>query len=215
MKLSEIILIPSREESLDRYIYLFKDKKKHKTAFYALNKNLDYCLVKDSFNTEYYGLFQDEKIVALLVLEFDRINKPQIEYVSTDKNWRGKGLLRYLINVVLKNHEEIYSDTHQTKEAQRFWKMLMMLPQPEFKIYIHDTETGNRTSTSKYSGQYDLDIWNDSDNPILVIVRQQRFKTNESFQKYLEHQERRKHFGRDDFNLWYGEYTQGLGYENP
>lgn len=215
MKLSEIILIPSREESIENFLKYFSDSEKYKTEFYEIGKRLDFSFSKDKFDDEYYGLLSDNNLVAILKVDFSRLNKPQIEYVQTSKEYRGQGLLRYLVNVALNKHNELYSDTHQTSESKRFWSMLMKFPQPEFKIYIYDVETNTKMSTSDYVGNVDKEIWNDMENAILLINKQKRFETNEQYEIYLKHQVKRKLSQRDDFNLWYGHYDKNSGYENP
>jgi len=212
MNLEEIVNIPSREEYLDKYNYLFTSISPVQTQFYQLNKSIDYAYTTDEYGTEYYALFDKSIIVAILVVEMTRLNKPQIEYIQTDKKYRGQGLLRYLLNMALQNHNVIYGDTHETPETKHFWKMIIKYPQPNYKIYIYDLETNSYESTINYRADSDKDVWNDYENPIIAVIKNNQTLSNVKIQ---EHQEKRKKWGRDDFSIWYGDYSRGLGYENP
>ena len=123
---------------------------------------------------QYYGLLDDNTLVAILIVEFERIQKPEGVYMEVDKSLRGLGLMRYLFNRALDVNGEIYSDTHQTRNARHFWEMLIIYPEPHYKIYIYDTETGDKRRIDHPVGKIEpisKDIWNQQENPILVIVK--------------------------------------------
>lgn len=220
--ISEIIEVPSRTDDPSHYQLFFKNLK-NTTPTPSFSNGIRYGYVKHitDFNEEHYGLFDGKKLVAYLGLESDRIGKPQLTHISVDSELRGLGLQRYLINRALESHNEIYSDTQQTPESVYFWKMLMLYPEPKYKIYIYDTETNTRKPIVKRpSKNYTHDesygeIWNNQENPILVIVKDGIRETYESTVEFNRVDNIRKRFGKDYWSTWYGDYARDRGYENP
>ena len=135
---SEIALVPSSSQNLARFETVFAQIRKVKTPLLGLFFAKTY-----QQDTAYYGLFSD-KLEAILILDFERMGKPQIEYVQTSQEYRGKGLLRYLLNDALMVHSEIFSDNRQTAESKTFWENIAKFPQPAFDVFVYDLANGKK-----------------------------------------------------------------------
>lgn len=204
---------------LENSTHIFDDIPRTPTNPFMNGKRLGYSRNVDKFGDEYYGLFNGKQLVAILTLEHDRLGKPQLTQIITADEFRGQGLMRFLMNKALEHHAEIYSDTHQTPESIYFWKMLLMYPEPNYTIFVYDTTTNTKTPFIRKSSKYyshDISygsIWNEKDNPILVIV-----KNAISESKILDNIRKDnilKRHGRDSWSIWYGDYRADRGYLNP
>jgi hypothetical protein len=174
----------------------------------TFNNNVRYIFKKSitDFGDHHYGLFENEKLVSYLQVETES-NIWQVRRTIVDSNLRGLGLMRYLFNRVLDDTDELYSDTHQTPESKKFWIGLIKYPEPRYSIFVlHD---GSKISVRDYSN---YDIWNNDEDPILVMVRK---PLNSSLNEVVKTDEVRKRFNRHDWELWYGDYVRNIGYENP
>lgn len=207
MKINEIVINPSREENIEKYTSMFSGVSLCPTPFYQNGLELDYAVAVDQ--SEYYGLFEKNQLVAILILDFDRLDLPQISLSHTNIDRRGQGLLRYLANRALDKHPVLYSDSHQTKESQHFWQMLMKFPEPRYSVMIYDVTTKQLTSSKGVS--YD-EIWNQEENPIVALVRRNTSISEQAAS--IRGSQIRARYGRDDWNLWYGHHNED-NYVNP
>lgn len=207
MKINEIVINPSREENIEKYTLMFSGLPLTPTPFYQNGLELDYARAADQ--AEYYGLFEKNQLVAILILDFDRLDLPQISLAHTNTDRRGQGLLRYLANRALDNYPVLYSDTHQTKESQHFWQMLMKFSEPRYSVMIYDVATKQLASSKGVSHD---EIWNQEENPIVALVRRDTSISEQAAS--LRGSQIRARYGRDDWSLWYGSHNED-GYTNP
>jgi GNAT superfamily N-acetyltransferase len=206
--IKETIEIEQRDEFIhDKYRHIFLSSPSNETP--KFDSGVSYSFVHTIYdNVEYHGLLCDDQLVAIIIIEFERLGRPQIVYLQVDRSHRGQGLMRYLLNRVLDRHSEIYSDTHQTPAAKHFWKMLLIYPEPRYAVYIYDIYTDTKTKIMHPVGDVDGEIWNQQDNPVLVCIR------NPVSERSVKWNDIRKKFGRDDWSLWYRRSVTP-GYENP
>ena len=201
MKIKEIVSIPSREEDIAKYNYLFDGSVKVPTPLLGLTFS--------TASDDSYGLFNSDKLVGILLVDSERLDLPQIMYTQTSTDFRGKGLLRYLFNQAIQHHSILYSDTHQTAESEYFWRNLLIHPESAYTISVYNQDTGIESKIDKTRLP---DIWHDE---VPILVARLRIRTNEQHAMMKHNNAVRSRFNRSDFNLFYGPYSLTSDYRNP
>lgn len=202
---SEIAMAVSREENIEKYFPHFANQPLSTSEF----PNLKYGRVVTA-DAEYYGLMSDDHLCGVLILNSDRLDKPQIMYTQTELAYRGKGLLRYLFNHALQHHDTMYSDDHHTTESKQFWQGIIQIQQPSYKVYVYDIAKDSYTLAT--ADMFD-EIWNG--DPSIILAAKKRGMTVAEAAYHQRSNEVRKRFNRSDFELYYGEYPANTGYINP
>lgn len=214
---TEIVSIEGRDEPIENKLYLFNNTRKIMTPAFSNGIRYQYSQ-SNEYGVEYHALLhtlndQEESIVALMGLESERLGKMEILSTQVIQSLRGMGLMRYLLNKALEVHDEIYSDTHQSPSAIHFWKMLLLYPEPSYRIMIYDIDTQEKKPIERnVDKELVRVIWNEKENPILVCVKN-KFSVNETA-RYQKNNEIRKKVNRDDWQIWYSKSVTP-GYENP
>lgn len=191
MKMTEIVQLAPRDEYNDQFIYHFEHAL-------SVGKIGAYDLKKNNNGDIYYGLFDNENLIAYLHL----INLT-VSMISVDRDYRGQGFATYLMDyAVLNDNLTITSDTRQTPDAKTLW--LSLIRNNRYDISL--------SSTGELASQDDAKrIWNDKEDVYLiakasVLTEQERNIINEN-------EKRRKRAGRKEY--WYGPGTSSELFWNP
>ena len=190
----EIQRLVNRDEYIEeKFGYLFTDDLRKKTPF----KGLEFSEVTNS-ETDYFGMLQDDELIAILVVEKSRHDVPQILLTQTNKNYRMKGIMRYLVDQALLKYGELYSDDSHTSDSEEFWKQLIKVPGAGNTTWAYYPDTDTKIPARDLS---DSEIWNDKVTPILSISR---YKLTESeISERLRINAIKSKLGRSDDELFY------------
>lgn len=146
--LNEIYVGGSRDEFIEKYASLFNHTIK-KFAFKTPEESFDYAYVTNDDN-HYVGLFVDDSLISLLIVDDYRNGKMQVQLTSTERMYRGIGCFRYLLNLAIKKFGEILSDDTQTTEASMAWKALIARPEGLLKFSVYDPNTNEYSPLDKF-----------------------------------------------------------------
>jgi hypothetical protein len=203
MKIGEIVTYPSRDGDVWKFQQYF-DNLQTIPAF----SNLEYAMVSDKHDTEYYGLLDDTKqLVSILVLDKRDLPYWQISYTETVPNFRKQGCFRYLLMKSLDIHSTVLSDEHQTIEAKNAWKSLIQYPSDRIQFKMYNTRTGDIVSVEQ---EY---VWNDSSEYVMMATNEHM---NESIiQRSLIRDEYTTKTNRNFDGIWFGPQSSNDDYDNP
>lgn len=193
---NEIQRLPSREEYIDeKFRHLFNDAIGEKTPFADIN----YAEVIHD-DVDYFGMLTNDQLIAILVVEDSRYNIPQILLTQTEKSFRMKGIMRYLVDKALVKYSELFSDDSQTPESEDFWKHLIQIPGAGNTTWVYYPDTTRKIPARTV--EFD-EIWNDKISPILSISKH-RLSESEITERQRINMIKAK-FGRSDEQLFYCE----------
>jgi hypothetical protein len=198
MNLFEIITIDSRDEYHDQYIIRFKNAEQLSTI-----RNLTLKRAIDQYGDRYYGLFDQEQLIAYLQLS-KHDDYYQVLMQSTLNQYKGQGWMTYLFDyTVLQDKLTIVSDDRQTKLAKSLWQSLAR--NGRYNIYIWDQQTNSKTLLKST----DDSPWNDRPAPLLIIEYDQQL-----YESLISHYKK-----RIDHNIrpvdMYGAGTSSEDFWNP
>ncbi len=192
--INEIQRLPSREEFIDeKFRHLFNDVTREKTPF---NDMLFSEVIND--NIDYFGMLKSNELISILVVEKSRHDIPQILLTQTEKSFRMKGIMRYLIDQALLKYGELYSDDSQTPESEDFWKHLITVPGAGNTTWVYYPDTKNKIPARTV--RFD-EIRNDKVTPILSISRYNL--TESEISERLRINAIKSKLGRSDRELFY------------
>lgn len=162
MKITEIVLTPSRDEYNENYIHRLIDAsdigRVPGTEYHFRRK-------VDSFGDILYGIFDGSGTKLISYLRIDV--QPEYAVVglpSTMPNYGKQGLMVFLYSyAVNKDGLNLMSDGRQTPEARDLWKSLFF--HHFFNIDIINLKTGERT---RWNG--DTRPWGDTDEDIRLLA---------------------------------------------
>jgi len=204
MKLSEIVLIPSRDQNIQEFEKEF-DFLNSSKGFGSLK------FVETKYNTEHHlGLVSGDNLISYLRLDIRIDNMWQISYAQTELDYRGQGCFRFLILKAVNDHKKILSDTNQTEESKSAWKSLIKLPGGTIKIFLYDINTKELSPTL---GTAENHIWGDSANPLLMITESQL--TSQVKEVLDRDEEFKEKIQRDHDTIWFGPESSNKKYINP
>jgi hypothetical protein len=211
MNITEIVIIPSRENNIAEYQSYFSN------IIFDDNipSNLKQLGLKWGVTTqdgvEYYGMVDIEnKLVAILKVDSERLNKAQISYTQTSEDYRNKGVLRWLANKALDKYRVLYSDSHQTPASVEFWKHMINFPGTNQNVFVYNIEDDTKIPASIKT---DDEIWNQKESPLLVLSRH---KLTESEKKYADNNTVwREKNNISEYDMFYFSYDISKGYYNP
>jgi hypothetical protein len=206
MKITEIVLTPSRADALEKYQGNFSNQDRT-PAF----NNLGFSQVQTADSHE-LGLFSRDNLVAYLRLDQREDPTWQITLSQTQEQYQDQGCFRYLLLKAVSSHGEVLSDTHQTAEAKAAWQSLIRYPGGLMQILSVDTETNTVYPTWNVPED---EIWNQETSPVLLARKQQYSE------KILESMKKRdawhhvNNTGRDHDSIWFGPDSSNSEYINP
>lgn len=137
MKLSEIIITPSRSENIDEKLYYFTNTKEiSKINEMTLKKTVD------EYGDVHYGLFHDKILISYLHLNKEK-NWYSVGMPITRHEYQGRGWATALYDyAITKDNLKVASDDRQTPEAKALWKRLYK--NHRFHIFLFNPITGDR-----------------------------------------------------------------------
>lgn len=204
MKINEIILLPSRDESMDKFTFPnikpvpVKDAFDH-FEFAEVLKGDDHKLM----------LYDNGVVISGLHLEI-RGGYWQITYSQTVPEYRNQGCFRYLLIRAVNAHKTILSDSRQTTEAADSWKSLIKHSGGQFNIFVFNGENRIPATTVPEN-----DIWNGKDIPVLMITNTLTGTNVVVSPERERHMESKGNFSRMEKYLWFGESSSTENYLNP
>ena len=194
--INEIQRLPSREEFIDeKFKHLFNNAVREKTPF----ADIEFCEVIHD-EVDYFGMLTNDQLKAILIIEDSRHSIPQILLTQTEKSFRMKGIMRYLVDKALIKYSELFSDDSQTPESEDFWKHLIQIPGAGNTTWVYYPDTTRKIPARTV--EFD-EIWNDKVSPILSISKH-RLSESEITDRQRINMIKSK-FGRSDEQLFYCE----------
>lgn len=160
-RVNEIVTTQSRDNGIFLYSMYFDESVPRHPIVLGTTKygSLNFAWAEHE-GSNYLGILDGDRLVALMIIASDRFNVPQIELTETLSEYRMQGLQRYMLSQAVNKFGAVFSDDHQTPEAQAFWQQLIKAPGTEFKITAHRTPDMEEVELSN-------SIWGDSDKIIL------------------------------------------------
>lgn len=204
MKISEIITLPSRDESMDKFTFPGIKTTPIKDAF----KDFEFAEIITGDDHKLM-LYHDGDVISGLHLEI-RDGYWQITYSQTLADYRGQGCFRYLLIIAVNRHKTILSDSRQTSESASAWKSLIKHSGGQFNIFVFDGENRIPANTVPEN-----DIWNGKDIPVLMITNTLTGTNVVVSPGREKHMESKGNFSRMEKYLWFGVDSSTENYLNP
>lgn len=185
MKISEIQIVPDREEYPESYKYHFYKTNNQK----KLSTGLDFKINKDNYNL-HLGVFDKDKIVAYVSLHKEN-QYWQVDMQSTDIEYRNQGYVRYCIEYAIHNYYPVISDVNQTNLSKKVWTALIEFPHGITYSYLN-LENGKNIAIQKdkQTNDYIPNPWDDTDHTVILATPKPVDK------KILEMREKREQWNR-------------------
>jgi hypothetical protein len=204
MKIDEIVVYPDREENIEKYHQYFRDSQK--TPAFA-----DLVSSRNSGTDEdFLALFSGDRLISVLHLNTRQHGMWQITYAQTEAHFRGQGCFRYLLTTAVSTHGMVLSDDQQTTSSREAWKSLIKYPGPNLKIFVYNTNTGDKMPAS---GVPENEIWNKTSEPVLLITYQEYRDAGR--EKVMSKLKESTGIDRTTLGIWYGPNSSTDDYVNP
>lgn len=198
--LNEISVGGSREEFIEKYEWLFKNTAKS----FSFKNNVDTFDIAHVENDDnhYFGMFVDDSLIALLIVDDYRTGKMQIQLSITKRNYRGIGCFKRLLHAAIKKFGEVLSDENQTPEASAAWKAIIANP-GNLVLSVYDPSSEQYTALNSYT-----DV---ESNDLVISAKRDNLRLDEDDHPRNQWA-RLKKIDRDYVSLHYGTRTT---YFNP
>lgn len=195
MQINEIVQTEQRPEFIEEYANLF-DGCPQMSAFNSIHGQLTYSEVPETMNHDAaFGLFNDQKLVAIILLSDERHGKMQISKSITAPSFMRMGCFRFLLNKAVARYREVLSDDRQTPMARSAWETLIKSTGSTLIIRAYDPETNSYSSNAPHQ------VWDNDD--ILLSATRRNTKIDESNNpNNVFHRNHRT--GRDYNSIYYG-----------
>jgi hypothetical protein len=167
MKINEIEIFPSRDEFNDDFIYHFQNSEE--TIIPSTN---DILKVNQSSNNIYLGIFNNDKLLSYLTLDDFRNGIWQIGMMSTDRDNRCKGHIKYLIDYAVKKLKLVLSDNRQTEEAKAVYTALIKYPN-KVDYFLYNTKTKKKKILKYNNNKIIHNPWDNNEYTVIMMKAKQ------------------------------------------
>lgn len=195
MQINEIAQTEQRPEFIEEYANLFADCPQM-PAFNSIHGQLTYAEVPETMNHDAaFGLFHEQKLVAIILLSGERHGKMQISKSITTPSFMRMGCFRFLLNKAVTKYREVLSDDRQTPMARAAWETLIKSTGSTLIIRSYDPETNSYSSIAPHQ------VW-DHDEVLLSATRRDTKIDESSNPNNVFHRNHKT--GRDYDSIYYG-----------